>query len=140
MDEVNSGFETKRLPGTVDEPAPDGSEVRVLLRLEGGSMAHFRLAAGLISTTVRHRTLEEIWFFLGGRGEMWRQLGTQGETVGVEQGICITIPRGTGFQFRSFGPDPLEAVAITMPPWSGAEGEVEFPDGPWTATGRNVSQ
>jgi hypothetical protein len=34
-----------RLPAAPDAVAPDGSAVRVLLRLAGGSMAHFQLAA-----------------------------------------------------------------------------------------------
>ncbi|MCL5005534.1 MAG: hypothetical protein M1404_03285 [Acidobacteria bacterium] len=36
-------FETKRLPLERDAVAPDGSDVRVLLKLKGGSMAHFEL-------------------------------------------------------------------------------------------------
>jgi hypothetical protein len=40
--------------------APDGSDVRVLLGLAGGSMAEFELAAGLVSAAISHRTVEEI--------------------------------------------------------------------------------
>jgi glucose/arabinose dehydrogenase len=36
-------------------------------------MAHFALPSGQISTAVAHQTVEEIWFFLSGTGEMWRQ-------------------------------------------------------------------
>ena len=43
-----------RLPGTPDAVAPDGSDVRVLLRLGRGSMAHFELAAGRVSRAVAH--------------------------------------------------------------------------------------
>ena len=53
--------------------APDGSDVRVLLSLGGGSMAHFELAPGRVSAAVVHRTVEEIWYVLAGRGEMWRR-------------------------------------------------------------------
>ncbi|HEX6787046.1 MAG TPA: hypothetical protein VF076_07595, partial [Acidimicrobiales bacterium] len=35
-----------RLPAEPDVIAPDGSDVRVLVRSERGSMAHFELAAG----------------------------------------------------------------------------------------------
>ena len=63
------------LPADGDLVAPDGSEVRVLLSLEGGSMAHFRLAAGQVSRAVRHRSVEEIWYVLSGAGEMWRSHG-----------------------------------------------------------------
>lgn len=37
----------------------------------------------------------------------------------VDTGVCITIPVGTHFQFRSFGYEPLSMVGITMPPWLG---------------------
>jgi mannose-6-phosphate isomerase-like protein (cupin superfamily) len=65
-------FETKQLPAAADAVAPDGSEVRVLLSLAGGSMAHFELPPGRTSKAVAHRTVDEIWFVLSGRGEMWR--------------------------------------------------------------------
>ena len=125
-------FETKRLPERPDVVAPDGSDVRILLALGGGSMAHFELAAGKTSVAVAHRTVEELWFFLGGRGEMWRQQGEREEVVAVEAGVCLSIPVGTWFQFRSVGPEPLAAVAVTLPPWPG-EGEAYAVEGRWPA-------
>jgi mannose-6-phosphate isomerase-like protein (cupin superfamily) len=126
-------FCTKHLPEARDAVAPDGSDVRILLSLTGGSMAHFELAAGATSIAVAHRTVEEIWFFLGGRGEMWRKQGDREEIVTVEPGVCLSIPLGTAFQFRSFGSEPLTAVAITMPPWPG-EGEAYPVQGKWPST------
>ena len=123
-------FTTKRLPVQRDAIAPDGSDVRVLLALQGGSMAHFELAPGGISIAVAHRTVEEIWFFVSGRGEMWRKLSDYEEVVPVDPGVCLTIPHGTHFQFRSFGHEPLAAMGITMPPWPG-EGEVYNVPGKW---------
>ena len=52
--------------------APDGSEVRPLLELEAGGTAHFSLAPGKVSKAVLHKTVEEIWYIISGRGEMWR--------------------------------------------------------------------
>jgi mannose-6-phosphate isomerase-like protein (cupin superfamily) len=124
---------TKRLPVAPDDVAPDGSDVRILLRLEGGSMAHFELPPGQTSVAVAHRTIKEIWYFVNGRGEMWRKLGDQELVVPVESGVCLTIPVGTHFQFRSFGYEPLAAIAITMPPWPGA-GEAYAVKGKWTPT------
>jgi mannose-6-phosphate isomerase-like protein (cupin superfamily) len=123
-------FSTKRLPTARDAVAPDGSDVRILLGLAGGSMAHFELVPGTTSIAVAHRTVEEIWFFLGGRGEMWRKQGDREEIVAVEPGVCLTIPLGTSFQFRSFGPEPLTALGVTMPPWPG-EGEAYPVPGKW---------
>ena len=126
-------FATMRLPVGRTTVAPDGSDVRVLLGLKGGGMAHFQLAPGETSTAVTHRTVEEIWLFLSGRGEMWRRQGEREETVAVEPGVCLTIPLGTHFQFRSFGDQALGAVAVTMPPWPG-EGEATVVEGKWQAT------
>jgi mannose-6-phosphate isomerase-like protein (cupin superfamily) len=126
-------FQTMRLPARRDTVAPDGSDVRILLGLSGGGLAHFALAPGQTSVAVAHRTVEEIWFFLTGRGEMWRRLGDRQEVVTVEPGVCLTIPLGTHFQFRSLGPEPLAALDVTMPPWPG-EGEAYAVDGRWTPT------
>jgi mannose-6-phosphate isomerase-like protein (cupin superfamily) len=128
-----SSFSTKRLPVQRTAVAPDGSDVRVLLELEGGGLAHFELPPGETSMAVAHRTVEEIWFFLQGRGEMWRKLDDYEETVPVEPGVCLTIPLGTHFQFRSFGDEPLAAIGVTMPPWPG-EGQAYQIEGKWTPT------
>jgi mannose-6-phosphate isomerase-like protein (cupin superfamily) len=128
-----NAFETKRLPVNWDAIAPDGSEVRILLRLTRGSMAHFELAPGETSAAVAHRTVEEIWFFLRGRGEMWRKQNDREEVVSVDPGVCLTIPVGTHFQFRSLGPEPLAALGVTMPPWPG-ENEAYQVQGKWPST------
>ena len=67
-------FDKKLLPEQRDAVAPDGSDVRLLLGLRGGGLAHFELAPGETSVAVHHRTVEEIWYFVSGRGEMWRGL------------------------------------------------------------------
>ena len=126
----SAGFATTRLPATVDVVATDGSDVRVLLATRGGSMAHFTLAPGATSIAVAHRTIDEVWFFVSGRGEMWRSSGQQEEIVTVEPGTCITIPVGTRFQYRTTGAEPLTAVGVATPPWPG-EGEAYAVQGPW---------
>ena len=128
-----TGFDTKRLPELRDAVAPDGSDVRVLLGLAGGGLAHFSLPPGQTSAAVTHRTVEEIWYVLGGRGEMWRRQAGREEVVAMGPGICLTIPLGTHFQFRSMGPDALVAIGVTMPPWPG-DGEAVVVQGKWTPT------
>jgi mannose-6-phosphate isomerase-like protein (cupin superfamily) len=64
---------------------------------------------------------------------MWRAGEAEEEIVGLRAGTCLTIPLGTRFQFRSFGPEPLAAIGVTMPPWPG-EGEAVEVAGPWTPT------
>jgi mannose-6-phosphate isomerase-like protein (cupin superfamily) len=123
-------FETLTLAAATLVKAPDGSDVRPLLALEAGSMAHFELASGKTSIAVVHRTVGEIWFVIGGRGEMWRKAGEREEITALAADVSLTIPLGTAFQFRSLGPEPLAIVAITMPPWPG-EGEAYEVGGKW---------
>jgi hypothetical protein len=55
-------FQTKHLPAERQAVAPDGSDVRILLGLKGGGMAHFELAPGRTSKAVTHRTVERSGF------------------------------------------------------------------------------
>ena len=126
-------FDSVKLPLERTEVAPDGSEVRLLLVLAAGGMAHFLLAPGETSRATMHRTVEEIWYFLSGRGEMWREQEDRAEIVEVSPGLCLTIPLGTRFQFRSLDGEPLAAIGATMPPWPG-EGEAIEVQGPWQPT------
>lgn len=130
---MERAFQTKRLPPSRDAVAPDGSDVRVLLQVRGGGLAHFELAAGQTSAAVRHRSVEEIWYFLRGTGEMWRKSGDDEEVVPLAAGVCVTIPRGTSFQFRASDEEALAAVGVTIPPWPGA-GEALIVSGPWERT------
>jgi mannose-6-phosphate isomerase-like protein (cupin superfamily) len=126
-------YETKMLGAGVDATAPDGTAVRLLLSLGGGSMAHFELPAGAVSHAVTHRTVEEIWFVVSGKGSLWRR---QGEVESIEPlgpGTALTIPLGTAFQFRAEVGPPLAFVAITMPPWPGMDEAVPA-QGPWPPT------
>jgi mannose-6-phosphate isomerase-like protein (cupin superfamily) len=77
--------------------------------------------------------VDEIWYVIGGRGEMWRHQGDRESVVALETGVCVTIPLGTHFQFRSLGPGPLAALAVTMPPWPGPDEAVLVP-GAWPST------
>ena len=123
-------FNSLQLPEAFSVLAPDGSEVRVLLGLQGGGMAHFQLAPGQVSAAVTHRSVEEIWFVVSGAGQMWRRQGQREEVTEPVPGLCLTIPLGTAFQFRAAATSPLAAVAITMPPWPG-EDEAILVAGPW---------
>ncbi|HEX6722339.1 MAG TPA: hypothetical protein VF107_12280, partial [Burkholderiaceae bacterium] len=88
-------FATLKLPIDPTVVAPDGSDVRVLLGLQAGGMAHFQLAAGQTARAVAHRTVEESWYVVAGRGEMWRRAGEHEEVTVLEPGVCLTIPLGT---------------------------------------------
>jgi mannose-6-phosphate isomerase-like protein (cupin superfamily) len=129
---VPPGLATKALPADPDVTAPDGSDVRILLRGERGSTAHFELGPGRTALAVRHRTVEEVWYFLSGRGEMWRRTPEGDERIDeVGPGVSINIPVGTAFQFRTLGDEPLTAHGTTMPPWPNDDAEAIVVDGPW---------
>src|SRR5579871_480006 len=114
-------FATKTLPTKPDVDAPDGSQVRVLLDVKGGSMAHFRLDAGQVAIAVQHRTVDELWYVLAGAGEIWRQQDGREEITPLTPGTNISIPLGTAFQFRAASNSALEILGCTMPPWPGAD-------------------
>ena len=126
-------YETKTLGAEADAVAPDGTSVRLLLSLAGGSVAHFELPAGAVSHAVVHRTVEEIWFVLSGRGSIWRRQDGLERIEPLAPGTSLTIPLGTAFQFRAEGGLALAFVAITMPPWPGMDEALAAP-GPWTPT------
>jgi mannose-6-phosphate isomerase-like protein (cupin superfamily) len=127
----NGVFTEKLLPTQHDAVAPDGSLVRLLPGLAGGSMAHFELGVGEVSRAQRHRTVSEIWYVLRGLGRMWRQQeGPDAREIDLRPGMALTIPVGTSFQFRNTGREPLAAIGVTMPPWPG-EGEAMDAHGPW---------
>jgi mannose-6-phosphate isomerase-like protein (cupin superfamily) len=125
-----SYFESKKLSEMVEAIAPDGSEIRLLVLTSRGSMVHCTLPPGAISKAVKHRTVEELWFTLSGKGQVWRKLGDWEEIVDVEPGWSLTIPTGASFQFTNKGDEPLRFVIVTMPPWPG-EGEAIPQPGYW---------
>lgn len=114
-------FETRHLPAEVDELAPDMSEIRLLVRTERVSMTHGTLPPGVVSLAIRHKTVHEIWYILGGEGELWRRTEMQEEIVHLRAGVSVSIPLGTDFQFRATGDDALRFIVCTTPPWPGHE-------------------
>jgi mannose-6-phosphate isomerase-like protein (cupin superfamily) len=115
-----------------DAIAPDGSEVYFLVDdADRASLVEVRLAAGLVSRPVRHRTVEEIWYVTGGRGRIWRcpPGSAQGETVAVRPGDAVRIPTGWAFQFAAALESGLRFVCFTSPPWPGAEEAVRVEQG-----------
>lgn len=120
-----------RVSAAASVPAPDGSDVRALLRVPGASMAHFELAAGKVARAIVHRSIDEIWYVTSGRGEMWRMQHGREETVTLQPGVCVSIPAGTRLQFRAAASEPVAAVGVSVPAWPGDDEAVPV-DGPWT--------
>ena len=108
-------FETKVLAEDYDYLAPDGSEIRLLPTMNGGGLCHCTLPPGGVSAPVSHKTVEEIWYFLEGLGQVWRKQGDVASVVDVHPDVSLTIPVETHFQFRNTGNQPLRFVITTMP-------------------------
>lgn len=123
-------YETIKLKDKPDHIAPDGSEIYLLPRLKEGSMCVCQLPVGMTSVAVCHKTTEEIWFFLSGKGEVWRKYNNENKTTPVEKDVAITIPLGCYFQYRNTGEESLKFVIVGMPPWPGPD-EAFFVEGNW---------
>lgn len=118
---MTSKFETKSLRTTYDYLAPDGSEIRLLAKVNAGGFCHCTLPEYKISSAVRHKTVEEIWYFLSGEGEMWQKEVNIGNPFIVSKGDSVNIPVGNSFQFRNSGKEPLCILIATLPNWPGDE-------------------
>ena len=115
-----------------DAIAPDGSQITYRV-LDAGraSLVEVQLEPGHVSRPVRHRTVEEIWYFLHGSGDVWLRPpdGSPGRTVPVTAGSTITIPTGWDFQFRAGAGHALRFLCFTSPPWPGDDEAVQVDAG-----------
>ncbi len=113
----------KRRPDAI---APDGSEIYLLVsNADRASLVEVVLRPGGVSRPVRHRTVEEIWYFLSGEGDVWVSGGT--EPVG--SGSTVVIPTGAAFQFRCTSSEALRFLCFTSPPWPGEDEAVRVEAG-----------
>lgn len=125
---ADGSFETKPLREEFDYLAPDESEIRKLIRGRKGSLAHCTLPPGQISHAVKHKTVEELWYFLSGTGTVWRKLGADKRCSAVSPGTSLAVLPGMHFQFENTGDVPLEFVIATVPPWPGPHEAVDVDD------------
>jgi mannose-6-phosphate isomerase-like protein (cupin superfamily) len=69
--------------------------------------------------------VEEIWYVLAGRGDVWRCPPdgdpTQIAAITVEPGATLVIPTRWRFQFRAAAESSLRFLCVTTPPWPGPE-------------------
>jgi mannose-6-phosphate isomerase-like protein (cupin superfamily) len=84
---------------------------------------------------VRHKTVEEIWYFVQGEGQVWRKYGATAQVTDVRAGTALKIPYQAHFQFRNTGKKDLVFLIVTMPAWPGPEEAIEVKD-EWPVTRR----
>src|SRR5688500_6546526 len=78
-----------------DYLAPDTSEIRLLLTendTHSVSLAHCTLPADCTSIACMHKSVEEIWYFLSGTGEVWLNNAEVEIIHLVTQNTVLTIP------------------------------------------------
>jgi mannose-6-phosphate isomerase-like protein (cupin superfamily) len=115
-----------------DAIAPDGSQIRLLVSdAARASLVEVTLPAGQASRPVRHRTVEEIWHFIGGQGEVWRE---GADVAQVRPGDSLLIPTGCAFQFRAGAAAALRFLCYTSPPWPGDQEAAPAGPGKWQPT------
>jgi mannose-6-phosphate isomerase-like protein (cupin superfamily) len=124
-------WQTAAVRPAYDVRAPDGSEIRLLVQVAGGSLVHCTLQPGSVTQAVQHRTVEEVWFCLAGSGQIWRSVDGVEDVTDLLPGVAISLPLGTRFQFRTSGTQPLEVVITTLPPWPGPDEAIPVA-GRWT--------
>jgi mannose-6-phosphate isomerase-like protein (cupin superfamily) len=128
---LSSILDLKTVSSVMDELAPDGSEIRLLHRVTGASFCQCTLPKGKTSLATSHKTIDEIWYFTAGTGEVWREDQGVTRVDTVEAGICLTIPREVKFQFKNTSDTSLEFFIVTSPPWPGpteAKSEINYWD------------
>ena len=126
-------MKTAMLPVDMDRKSPAGGDVRFLVDSDFGGMIYSAVPPHQTTRATVHATVSELWYVLGGRGEIWRSRGDEEEVTMLVKGTSIDIPVGTAFQYRNVSDEDLEFICVTVPPWPGAS-EATFVDGKWLAT------
>lgn len=124
---MSERWQSRLVGEAYDVLAPDGSEIRLLVQSPRASMVHCTLPAGETSRAIRHRAVDELWYFLTGEGNLWRRDGDEAELIAVRPGVAVTIPAGVSFQFRATGDEALTFVITTAPPWPGNDEAIVVP-------------
>jgi mannose-6-phosphate isomerase-like protein (cupin superfamily) len=127
MDRLGYRWKVKDLPTKYANLAKDKSEIRHVYETDKASVVHCTLAPKATSVATRNLEIEEIWYFIGGQGQIW--LKEEDEIEGTEKDVgpstCVLIPAGVHFQFRSTTYEPLTFLCITMPRWPGQHASME---------------
>ncbi len=126
-------MKTTILPERPDAKSPAGADIRYMMSSPTGNMIHSTVPPHQINRATVHATVNEFWFILEGRGEIWRDDGEQSSITVLVPGIAIDIPTGTAFQYRNTSDAELKFICVSMPPWPG-DNEATFIQGVWQPT------
>jgi mannose-6-phosphate isomerase-like protein (cupin superfamily) len=126
-------MKTTRLPESPDAKSPAGADIRFIMDGRRGNMIHSTVPPHQTNRATVHSTVDEFWYVLEGRGEIWREEGSESAVTLLVPGTAIDIPAGTAFQYRNTRDVELKFICISMPPWPG-DSEASFVDGLWPPT------
>ena len=112
--------------------SPLGAHIRYLADGPHGNMIHSTVPPGMVGRAAQFRTIDEYWYVLSGKGDVWRRSPDGTETVTeLRPATSVDIPLGTAFQYRCRGDEPLTFICVALPPWTGDD-EAILIDGLWT--------
>ena len=126
-------IKTTKLPDQPDAKSPAGADIRYLMDGKTGNMIYSTVPPHPINRATVHATVDEFWYVLEGRGEIWRDNGLESSVSILDPGTSIDIPAGTAFQDRNVSHEELKFICISMPPWPG-DAEASYVDGAWQLT------
>jgi mannose-6-phosphate isomerase-like protein (cupin superfamily) len=133
-DEIQGeNMKTTMLPEYPDAKSPAGADIRFLMDGERGNMIHSTVPPHQINKATVHATVSEFWYVLEGRGEIWRDNGSESSVTPLVPGTSIDILAGTAFQYRNVSDADLKFICIAMPPWPG-DSEATYVKGKWQPT------
>lgn len=126
---------TKRLVCQPDDRghgvADDGTELEFLLQTPRGNNYLCKLEPRFVSNAAIMLTVEEIWYFLEGRGVFWLKVDGVEHFFDFGPGTSIYVPQGASMQYRNDTDQPGLAHVTTLPPWPGKEAAT-LTQGPWS--------
>jgi mannose-6-phosphate isomerase-like protein (cupin superfamily) len=92
----------------------DTSEIREILALKNQSLAEAKVALGEATLEHYHRSSEEIYYILEGKG----QIKIEDKIREIEQGDGIAIPPGKRHKIWNTGSDELVFLCCCSPAYS----------------------
>ena len=126
-------MKTTTLPELPDAKSPAGAHIRYIMDGERGNMIHCTVPPHQANRATVHATVSEFWYILEGRGQIWRDDGTESGVTVLVPGTAIDIPVGTAFQYRNIADVDLKFICVSMPRWPG-DSEATFVKGKWQPT------
>lgn len=104
-----------------DYLAIDKSEIRLLVKNDLGSLDHGTFAPGEVSIAGYHQTVQEFWYIISGRGQMWQKKGNDEKIFDLVPGSSIIVYPRTHLQFKNDGNEKLTFILVCLPPWPGKD-------------------